>query len=98
MPRFSSFHHFPADGAFNLVFSKVKSARFGYPIVNFEYAIVQKNQPSATILAAVRAMLAWGMDTKYGAQTGFLNPINFKQMPVNAIAGAITLLKSLTSS
>jgi len=94
----SSFHHFPPTGAINLVFSKVKSARFGYPIVNFEYAIVQKNQPSATKLAAVRALLAWGMDPKYGASAGFLNPIDFKQMPVNGIQGAITLLKSMTSS
>ena len=33
----SSYGKFPTDGALNLVYSKAKSARFGYPIVNFEY-------------------------------------------------------------
>ncbi|MGB9111186.1 MAG: phosphate ABC transporter substrate-binding protein PstS [Acidimicrobiales bacterium] len=92
----SSFTHFPTSGAINLIYSKVASAKFGYPDVNFEYAIVQKNQPNSTDLAAVKALLAWGMDPKDGASSGFLGPIDFKPMPASAIAGAIGLLKELT--
>jgi len=94
----ASFSHFPTTGAINLVYSKVKAARFGYPIVNFEYAIVQQKQPNSTQEAAIKAELAWGMDPKGGAQTGFLNPIDFKAMPLNGILGAISLLKLMTSS
>jgi phosphate transport system substrate-binding protein len=91
----SSYGKFPSDGALNLVFSKAKAARFGYPIVNFEYAIVAPSELSSTQLAAVKAMLAWGMDPADGASSTYLNPIDFKPLPPSAIAGALTLVKSL---
>jgi phosphate transport system substrate-binding protein len=92
----SSYGKFPSTGALNLVFSKVKAARFGYPIVNFEYAIVNPSALSANQLAGVKALLAWGMDPADGASSTYLNPIDFKALPTSALAGAIALLKSLS--
>jgi phosphate transport system substrate-binding protein len=92
----SSYGKFPSDGALNLVFSKVKAARFGYPIVNFEYAIVNPSGLSSTQLAGVKALLAWGMDPAHGAASTFLNPIDFKPLPLSALAGAVALLNSIS--
>ena len=34
----------------------------GYPIVNYEYAIVSTKQPNALAAQAVKAVLAWAID------------------------------------
>ena len=90
----ASFKRVPTSGALNMVDSK--SAKVGYPDVNFEYAIVLQNQPNSTTEAAIKAMLAWGMDPRYGASSTYLTPVNFKPLPLNALAVAIALLNSLT--
>ncbi len=90
----ASFTRVPSSGAISLIDSK--SAKFGYPITNFEYAIVLQNQPSSTTEAAIKAMLAWGMDPRHGASSAYLDPVNFKQLPLNGIQAAIALLNSLT--
>lgn len=92
----SSYGKFPSDGALNLVYSKDKSARFGYPIVNFEYAIVNPSADSSSQLAGIKALLAWGMDPANGASSTYLGPIDFKPLPASALAGAISLLNSIS--
>jgi phosphate transport system substrate-binding protein len=84
----------PADGALSLIDST--SAPYGYPIVNFEYAIVLENQPSTAAANAIKAELAWGMDPRYGASKQFISPVGFKSLPLNALAVAINLLNQIT--
>lgn len=51
----------------------------GYPIVNFEYAIVSSHQPSALKARELKAFLAWAI-TK-GNASEFLNPVRFDPLP-----------------
>src|SRR5487761_1191903 len=49
----------------------------GYPIVNYEYAIVQKHQSSSTTAAAMRAFMDWTIDPANGSNNSFLRQVNF---------------------
>jgi phosphate transport system substrate-binding protein len=89
-----SYQRLPANGAISLIYSK--SAPKGYPITNFEYAIVQQNQASSTTAAAIKAVLAWGMDPRDGAASSFLSPVNFRPLAVNALTLAIKLVQSIS--
>jgi len=90
----ASYKNIPANGTISLIDSPKAAA--GYPIVNFEYAIVQQHQPDPATAKAIVALLAWGMDSKGGAAPGFLLPINFQPLPANAEAVAINQLKSIS--
>jgi phosphate transport system substrate-binding protein len=90
----ASYKHIPTNGAISLVDSK--NAKKGYPIVNFEYAIVEQNQPNTATANAIKALLAWGMDPRHGAAPSFLDTVNFKPMAPNALAVAINLLNTIS--
>ena len=92
----ASYQHIPTNGALSLIDSTAKSAKFGYPIVNFEYAIVKPQQSDATKAQAIKAMLAWGMDPRNGASKNFLPQVQFQPLPTNALAVAINLLKTIS--
>jgi phosphate transport system substrate-binding protein len=51
----------------------------GYPIVNFEYAVVSVRQPSAAQARDLKAFLHWVI-TK-GNAAGFLNQVRFQPLP-----------------
>ncbi|HUZ19963.1 MAG TPA: phosphate ABC transporter substrate-binding protein PstS [Acidimicrobiales bacterium] len=89
----ASFQHIPSTGAISLVNSK--NAKFGYPIVNFEYAIVNANQSSSTTAQAIRAFLAWGMDPRNGSSSTYLTPIYFHPLAPGAMQIALNLLKKI---
>ena len=90
----ASFKHIPTNGGVSLIDSQ--TAVEGYPIVNFEYVIVKQMQPSATLSAAVKGFLAWGMDPRAGSAPSYLAPVNFRPLPLNAMAVAISLLQSIS--
>ena len=50
----------------------------GYPIVNYEYAVVSTSQPDASVAAAVRAFLSWVITT--GNHSSFLDPVGFQPL------------------
>jgi phosphate transport system substrate-binding protein len=52
---------------------------YGYPIVNYEYAIVSKQQPSAARAALIRNFLSWVVTTGNGSS--FVSPVNFQPLP-----------------
>lgn len=88
----ASYHKIPASGAISLINSK--SVKYGYPIVNFEYAIVNKNQ-SASTAAAIKAFLAWGMDPRYGSSAKNLTKFYFHPLAPGAMQIAVNLLKQI---
>ena len=65
----AAFQHIPANGVISLVYATAKSAKLGYPIVNFEYAIVKQTGPKT---AALKAFLAWAMDPRQGSASVYL--------------------------
>jgi phosphate transport system substrate-binding protein len=60
------------------------SAAKGYPIINYEYAVVKKAQPSAPQAAALKAFLKWTLTT--GAASTFLSAVGFEPLPSNVLA------------
>ena len=57
----------------------------GYPIVNYEYAVVSTSQPDASIASAIRAFLSWVITT--GNHASFLNTVGFQ--PLSATVAQI---------
>ena len=51
----------------------------GYPIVNYEYAVVSTSQPDAGVATAIRKFLSWVITT--GNHSSFLNPVGFQPLP-----------------
>jgi phosphate transport system substrate-binding protein len=54
-------------------------AATGYPIVNYEYAVVKSKQPSAAKASEIRAFLLWVITT--GNQAGYVNTVGFQPLP-----------------
>jgi phosphate transport system substrate-binding protein len=68
----------PTTGSQSLINT---SAAKGYPIINYEYAVVKKTQPSAAVAAALKAFLKWTLTT--GAGPTFLSAVGFEPLPAN---------------
>jgi phosphate transport system substrate-binding protein len=83
----SSFAADPASGAESLINSGA-----GYPVINYEYAIVKKAQPSAAEATAVKAFLNWVVTT--GDTATYLAAVGFEPLP----SATATVSKSLISS
>jgi phosphate transport system substrate-binding protein len=56
----------------------------GYPIVNYEYAVVNATQPSAAKASAVRDFLRWALTTGNGS--GYLGTYGFQRLPDTVVA------------
>ena len=50
----------------------------GYPIVNYEYAVVSTSQPNAASASAIKDFLRWVITT--GNQTSFLSTVGFQAL------------------
>jgi phosphate transport system substrate-binding protein len=76
----------PSVGAISLIDAPVPA---GYPIVNYEYAIVSTRQPDPTKAATVKALLDWILTQGSSAQ--YLAQFGFQPLPtqVTAIASAL---------
>jgi phosphate transport system substrate-binding protein len=88
----SSFTNIPSNGVQSLIYGPAPT---GYPIINFEYAIVKVVQPSSTISTAVTSVLAWAMDPTGGSAPSYLDPVNFVALPKGALAVSVALLKKV---
>ena len=51
----------------------------GYPIVNYEYAVVSTRQPTAGQASALKAFLTWIINT--GNEASFLDTVGFQRLP-----------------
>jgi phosphate transport system substrate-binding protein len=89
----SSFKTVPANGAISLIYGPAPS---GYPIINFEYAIVLTKQSSSTTAKAIKSLLAWAMNPSDGASPSFLNPVHFEPLPVAARTVATKLINKIS--
>jgi phosphate transport system substrate-binding protein len=85
----SSFAAAPASGDETLI-----DSGSGYPIINYEYAIVKKSQPSAAEAAAIKGFLTWVLDT--GDTSTYLAPVNFLPLPSATETVATTLVNSIS--
>jgi phosphate transport system substrate-binding protein len=56
----------------------------GYPIVNYEYAIVKTSQSNGTKAEDIRAFLHWIVHTGQNAVT-YLDPVDFQPLPASVV-------------
>jgi phosphate transport system substrate-binding protein len=60
------------------------SASGAYPIINYEYAIVSKDQASATTTQDIRAFLDWAIST--GNLATYLDAVDFQPLPGQVVS------------
>ena len=68
----------PASGTISMIDGAPAA---GYPIVNYEYAIVSTKQPSALDAQGVKAVLAWAIDPSGGSASTYLDEVAFVPLP-----------------
>ncbi len=78
----------PASGAQSLI-----NGTAGYPVINYEYAIVKASQPSSAQADAVKKFLMWGITS--GANTKYLTPVNFEPLPSNVATISKNLINKI---
>jgi phosphate transport system substrate-binding protein len=71
----------PADETLSMINAKVPG---GYPIVNYEYAIVKTSQSNAIAAEDVRAFLHWCVHTGQNVTT-YLSAVNFQPLPSSVV-------------
>ena len=74
----ASFTNTPASETISLINGPAAQA---YPIINYEYAVVDTSQPSATRARDLRAFLSWAVTTG----TAQLVKVNFEPLPPSII-------------
>ncbi|HXY27518.1 MAG TPA: phosphate ABC transporter substrate-binding protein PstS, partial [Acidimicrobiales bacterium] len=76
----------PANGTISLIYGAAKG---GYPIINYEYAIVSADQPSTSTAKNIRSVLEWAVNPKQGSATSYLSQVNFQPLPAKVAAQSV---------
>jgi phosphate transport system substrate-binding protein len=82
----------PANGTISLINGPVAD---GYPIINYEYAIVDSQQQSSTTAKAIRSLLQWAVSPTYGNSSQYLNQVSFQPLPAKVIAQSTKQIASI---
>ena len=88
----NSFSTIPANGAISLIDSSASGA---YPIINYEYAIVNSTQSNATKATDIKALLNWAITT--GNSSQYLSQVNFQPLPSVALTASKALIAKIGS-
>jgi phosphate transport system substrate-binding protein len=76
----------PSSGTVSMIYGNINN---GYPIVNYEYAIVSDNQSSTSTAKNVRSVLEFAISPKYGNSSSYLNQVNFQPLPSKVEAQSV---------
>lgn len=68
----------PADERISLVFSEGADS---YPIINYEYAIVNAKQANPETAKAIKDFLSWAVESKGGNAAKYLDQVRFIALP-----------------
>ncbi|MHB1582602.1 MAG: phosphate ABC transporter substrate-binding protein PstS [Acidimicrobiales bacterium] len=82
----------PASGTISLIDGPVKG---GYPIINYEYAIVNTHQPSASTAKAIRSLLEWAVNPKDGNKAQFLSQVSFQPLPPKLLDSSLKQIEKI---
>ncbi|TAL52308.1 phosphate ABC transporter substrate-binding protein PstS [Pandoraea sp.] len=72
----------PADERISLVFAPGANS---YPIINYEYAIVNAKQANPETAKAVRDLLNWAVSPTGGSAASFLDQVRFVALPAKIV-------------
>lgn len=67
-----------------------------YPIVNFEYLVVNKTQSSSDTAQAIRDFLAFAISPTGGSSSTYLDKEHFEALPANVVSSVQTAIASIT--
>lgn len=67
----------------------------GYPIVNYEYAIVNATQSSASTAKAIRSVLEWAINPKDGNSAQYLSQVSFQPLPPSVVAKSLKQIEKI---
>ena len=71
----------PKNEAKSLIYGPGKDS---YPLVNFEYTIINTNQKDKALVVPLKQFLEWCIDGKWGGnKMSFLSPVHFLPLPAN---------------
>jgi phosphate transport system substrate-binding protein len=76
----------PASGTISLIYGPISG---GYPIINYEYAVVSTNQSSSSDAKNIRSVLEWAVNRKFGSATSYLQQVNFLPLPTKVEAQSV---------
>jgi phosphate transport system substrate-binding protein len=76
----------PANGTISLIYGPISN---GYPIINYEYAIVSANQSSSSDAKNIRSVLEWAINPKLGSATTYLSQVDFLALPTTVEAQSV---------
>lgn len=68
----------PADESLSMIDDPAKD---GYPIINYEYAIIPGKEANQNTANAVKAFLYWAVDPSGGSSMKFLDAVRFEPLP-----------------
>jgi phosphate transport system substrate-binding protein len=83
----------PANGTISLIYG---AANNGYPIVNYEYAIVNTDQSSSSTAKNIRSVLEWAVNANQGGSSSYLNQVNFQPLPNKVTAQSVKQILSIS--
>jgi phosphate transport system substrate-binding protein len=83
----------PSTGTISMIYGP---AADGYPIVNYEYGIVQEHQSSSQDAAAIQALLAWAIDPAGGNASTYLDQVHFVPLPPQIVNIAVNQLSKIS--
>jgi phosphate transport system substrate-binding protein len=72
----------PQDERVSLIFAPGPTS---YPIINYEYAIVNKNQPNADTAAALRTLFTWAISSTGGNAPKYMDAVHFAPLPPSVV-------------
>ncbi len=82
----------PANGTISLIYGNIPG---GYPIVNYEYAIVSNQQSSSSTAKTIRSVLEWSVNKNYGNNSSYLSQVNFQPLPSKVVAQSLKQILSI---
>jgi phosphate transport system substrate-binding protein len=85
----------PADLALSLIY---QDGAQSYPIVNFEYLVLNTAQSSADNALAIRTFLDWTIDPNGGSQASFLTKENFVGLQASVPASVLSAIEAKINS
>ncbi|MGH9127788.1 MAG: phosphate ABC transporter substrate-binding protein PstS [Acidimicrobiales bacterium] len=83
----------PANESISLIYGP---AAQGYPIINYEYAIVTTSQPKPATGAALKAFLSWASNPADGSAPSFLSQVGFQPLPASVVALSATQINKIS--
>lgn len=72
----------PKDERISLIYAPGSKA---YPIINYEYGIIQAKQSSPAVASALTAFLNWAISSSGGNQGKYLNVVHFLPLPSSTV-------------